>query len=277
MYRLYTQHLFYSGSRNGKRVQANLGAKNHATILPDADKEQVINSLAGSAFGAAGQRCMALPVAILVGESQEWIPEIVERAQQLKVNAGHESDADLGPMISPEAKQRAENIIEAGVKEGAELLLDGRGVKVPGYESGNFLGPTILNNVTTDNTAYKEEIFGPVLCIMKADSMEEAMKITNENRYGNGCAIFTQSGAAARKYQRDINVGQVGVNVPIPVPLPFFSFTGNKDSIRGDVNFYGKAGAQFFTQIKTVSSLWKLESATKGDLRQSVVMPSNQK
>lgn len=268
---------FDRGSKNGKRVQANLGAKNHATVLPDADKEHVINSVAGSAFGAAGQRCMALPLVILVGESQEWIPEIVERAQQLKVNAGHEPDADLGPMISPQAKKRAEDTVTKAVDQGAELLLDGRGIKVPGYENGNFMGPTILNNVTTDNIAYQEEIFGPVLSIMKADSLEEAMEITNNNHWGNGCAIFTQSGSAARKFQRDINVGQVGINVPIPVPLPMFSFTGNKDSIRGDINFYGKAGAQFYTQIKTVSSMWKLESATKGELRSAVIMPSHKK
>ena len=255
------EYIHDRGSKNGKRVQANLGAKNHATILPDADKETTINALVGAAFGAAGQRCMALSTAIFVGKSKEWIPEICARAAKLKVNAGHEPDAVVGPVISPAAKKRIESLVEEGVKQGAKLLLDGRNVKVPGYPNGNFVGPTVLGDVKTDNIAYKEEIFGPVLVTMTADSLDEAIQITNANPYGNGCAIFTTSGAAARKFQHEIDVGQVGINVPIPVPLSHFSFTGSRASIRGDINFYGKQGVQFYTYTKTITSLWDMSAA----------------
>jgi len=255
------EYIHDRGSKNGKRVQANLGAKNHATILPDADKETTINALVGAAFGAAGQRCMALSTAIFVGKSKDWIPEICERASKLKVNAGHEPDAVVGPVISPAAKKRIETLIEEGVKQGAKLLLDGRFVKVPNYPNGNFVGPTVLGDVKTNNIAYKEEIFGPVLVTMTADSLEEAINITNSNPYGNGCAIFTTSGAAARKFQHEIDVGQVGINVPIPVPLSHFSFTGSRASIRGDINFYGKQGVQFYTYTKTITSHWDMNAA----------------
>jgi len=255
------QYIFDRGTKNGKRVQANLGAKNHATILPDADKEATINAIVGAAFGAAGQRCMALSVAIFVGDTINWLPEIVEKARALRVGAGLDSTTDVGPVISPEAKARIESLIQAGIEDGGSLLLDGRGVKVNGYEKGNFVGPTVITNMTTSNRAYKEEIFGPVLVCFHVNSLEEAIELTNSNPYGNGCAIFTQSGAAARKYQHEIDVGQVGINVPIPVPLPMFSFTGSRGSIRGDVHFYGKQGPQFYTQIKTITSNWDYKPA----------------
>lgn len=252
------EHIFDRGTKNGKRVQANLGAKNHATILPDCDKDATLNALVGAAFGAAGQRCMALSVAVFVGNTKEWIPEIAERAKKLKVAPGHFPDSDIGPMISPEAKRRAEEIIEKSVKNGAKLVLDGRNPKVPaGFEKGNFLGPTIIQDVTADNIAYAEEIFGPVLVTVAVDTLDDAIAFINKSPYGNGTAIFTTSGAAARKYQHEIDVGQVGINVPIPVPLPMFSFTGSRASIRGDINFYGKGAIQFFTQIKTITSNWK--------------------
>ncbi|MCL4419852.1 CoA-acylating methylmalonate-semialdehyde dehydrogenase, partial [Patescibacteria group bacterium] len=250
------EHIFDRGTKNGKRVQSNLGAKNHATIMPDADKESTINAIIGAAFGAAGQRCMALSTVIFVGETKEWIHEIVARAKNLKVGSGLDSKTDVGPLISKESKLRVETLIEQGVQDGAKLLLDGRGVKVPGFEKGNFVGPSVLFGVDANNRAYKEEIFGPVLVALAVDTLEEAIAFTNNSRYGNGCAIFTTSGAAARKYQHEIDVGQVGINVPIPVPLPFFSFTGSRGSIRGDIHFYGKQGAQFYTQIKTVTSNW---------------------
>lgn len=234
------EYIFDRATKKGKRVQANLGAKNHATVMPDADKEATINALIGAAFGAAGQRCMALSTVLFVGESVNWLPEIVERARKLKCGAGVNSDTDVGPLISPEAKARAEGLIAAGIQDGATCLLDGRGVVVPGYEQGNFLGPTVLHNVDGCNRAYTNEIFAPVLVTRAVDSLEEAIAFTNASPYGNGCAIFTQSGAAARKYQHEIDVGQVGINVPIPVPLPMFSFTGSRGSIRGDVHFYGK-------------------------------------
>jgi malonate-semialdehyde dehydrogenase (acetylating)/methylmalonate-semialdehyde dehydrogenase len=234
------EYIFDRGTKNGKRVQANLGAKNHATIMPDADKESTINALVGAAFGAAGQRCMALSTVIFVGETINWLPEIVERARVLRVGNGMDDTTDVGPVITPESKARVESLIQAGVDDGAELLLDGRGVKPAGCENGNFVGPTVLHGVDHKNRAYTEEIFGPVLVTLAVDSLEEAIEFTNSNPYGNGCAIFTSSGAVARKYQHEIDVGQVGINVPIPVPLPMFSFTGSRGSIRGDLHFYGK-------------------------------------
>lgn len=235
------EYIFAQGTATGKRVQANLGAKNHAVVLPDADREATVKALVGAGFGAAGQRCMALSVVILVGEAREWLPDLVSEARKLTVGSGFEEGVDVGPLISQESKERVESIIQQASEQGALVALDGRGTVVPGYDNGNFVGPTLLADVKTDNIAYQTEIFGPVLTALEAvDSLEEAMDIINTNPYGNGCAIFTQSGAAARKFSQEIAVGQVGVNVPIPVPLPMFSFSGSRGSIRGDVHFYGK-------------------------------------
>lgn len=258
------------GTAHGKRVQANLGAKNHAVILPDASRAAAVKALVGAAFGAAGQRCMALSVAILVGEARDWIADLVEAATTLKIGSGFEEGVDVGPLISRESKERVETIIDQAVAQGAVLALDGRGTVVSGLESGNFVGPTILTNVVPGNIAYDTEIFGPVLVCLQADTLDEAMAIINKNPYGNGCAIFTSSGAAARKFQQEIDVGQVGINVPIPVPLPHFSFTGSRGSIRGDVHFYGKQGVQFYTQIKTITSNWPYDASDLG----GVTMPT---
>jgi malonate-semialdehyde dehydrogenase (acetylating)/methylmalonate-semialdehyde dehydrogenase len=233
-----------------------MGAKNHAVVLPDANKEQTINALVGSTFGAAGQRCMATSVTVLVGEAQKWIPEIVAKAKTLKVNAGSEKGTDVGPVVSKSAKNRVLGLVEEGVKAGAKLDLDGRTIKVPGYEQGNFIGPTIFSGVKTDMSIYTTEIFGPVMVIVAADTLDHAIKLVNDNPFGNGTAIFTQSGAAARKFQNEIDVGQVGINVPIPVPVPFFSFTGSRGSKLGDLGPYGKQVVQFYTQTKTVTSRW---------------------
>ena len=260
-------HIYTRGTANGKRVQANLGAKNHGVVLPDADKNATINALVGAAFGAAGQRCMALSTVVFVGQSKDWIHEIVEKAKNLRVSGGFEAFADLGPMIDNKALKRAEELIQSGVDEGASLLLDGRGIKVEKYPKGNFLGPTVLDNVSTSMRCYKEEIFGPVLVALHVDTFDEAIQLVNQNRWGNGTALFTRNGAAARKYIHEIEAGQVGINLPIPVPLPFFSFTGNKESILGETNFYGKAGFKFFTQMKTVTTSWKDD-----DLESSVQM-----
>mmetsp|Transcript_35356 Transcript_35356/g.50154 ORF Transcript_35356/g.50154 Transcript_35356/m.50154 type:complete len:219 (+) Transcript_35356:962-1618(+) len=207
---------------------------------------------------------MALSCVILVGEAREWVDEIANAARKLKVGSGFQEGVDVGPLISPQSYQRVHRILEKAEQQGAKLALDGRRVSVPGFEQGNFLGPTLVTNVTTDNIAYTEEIFGPVLTCLEADSLEQAMQITNENPYGNGCAIFTSSGAAARKFTHEIDVGQVGVNTPIPVPLPSFSFTGSRGSIRGDVHFYGKQGVQFYTQLKTVTSNWPYKTTDLG-------------
>jgi malonate-semialdehyde dehydrogenase (acetylating)/methylmalonate-semialdehyde dehydrogenase len=247
------EYIFERGTASGKRVQANLGAKNHAVVLPDADREATIKALVGAGFGAAGQRCMALSVVILVGKAQEWLPDLVNEAKQLAVGGGFEVGVDVGPLISRESKKRVESIVDQAVAQGAIPALDGRNTIVSGFENGNFVGPTILADVKTDNIAYQTEIFGPVLTVLEpVDTLEEAMAIINANPHGNGTAIFTASGAAARKFTQEIDVGQVGVNVPIPVPLPMFSFTGSRGSIRGDLHFYGKNGVQFYTQIKTV-------------------------
>ena len=257
------KHVYERASQSGKRAQCMMGAKNHGVILPDANKEQTLNQLAGAAFGAAGQRCMALSVVVLVGAAGEWIDDIKAKAEGLIVSAG-KHDKDLGPLISPAAKARVEHLIGTGVEEGASLLLDGRGITVEGYENGNFVGPTIFDNVTSDMQIYKEEIFGPVLCIMRANSLDEAIELLNANPHGNGTAIFTQSGAAAHKFQQDIQVGQIGINLPIPVPLPMFSFSGSRASKLGDLGPYGKQAVQFYTQTKTVTARWFDDEASRG-------------
>jgi len=253
------RHIHSRGTANGKRVQSNMAAKNHATILPDANKEATLNSLVGAAFGAAGQRCMALSTAVFVGEAKAWIPELAERAKKLKVSSGFTPGADLGPLITKEGKDRVLRLIQSGIDQGAKAILDGRGITVPEFPKGNFVGPTVLTDVEPNMTCYKEEIFGPVLLCLSVDTIDEAIQLINKNPYGNGTAIFTRSGAAARKYQHEIDVGQVGINIPIPVPLPFFSFTGSRGSFVGASHFYGKAGIHFYTQTKTITSLWKEE------------------
>ncbi|MDO4969834.1 MAG: CoA-acylating methylmalonate-semialdehyde dehydrogenase [Comamonadaceae bacterium] len=255
-------HVYNRASLNGKRVQCMMGAKNHAIVLPDANKEQTLNALAGAAFGAAGQRCMAVSVAVLVGEAQHWIPELVEKAKTLKVSAGTEPGTDVGPLVSCAALSRVEGLIERGVAEGAKLELDGRRPQVPGYEKGNFVGPTIFSGVQPGMSIYDQEIFGPVLCLVAAESIDEAIAFINANPNGNGTAIFTQSGAAARKFQEDIDVGQVGINVPIPVPVPLFSFSGSRASKLGDLGPYGKQVILFYTQTKTVTARWFDDSTT---------------
>jgi malonate-semialdehyde dehydrogenase (acetylating) / methylmalonate-semialdehyde dehydrogenase len=251
------EYIHARGSANHKRVQSNLGAKNHGVILPDAQKERALDALVGAAFGATGQRCMALPVVVLVGEARNWLPELKKKAEGLRCGPYSDPQTNIGPLINPQAKLRVHDLIESGVKEGAQLLLDGRNPKVPsGFEKGNYVGPTIIAGVTPNMRVYKEEIFGPVMVVMEAATLDEAIQLVNSNPYGNGTAIFTSSGAAARKFQREVEAGQVGINLPIPVPLPFFAFTGSKRSFLGAQNFYGKAGVQFFTHRKTVTSNW---------------------
>lgn len=254
------KYIHQKASALGKRVQANLGAKNHLIVLPDADKAHFINAVNGAAFGAAGQRCMAISVLVTVGPTtKQWVEEVARDASQLVVGSGFSTDSDLGPLINPESLTRAHEIIADSEKAGATVLLDGRNFKPadPRLTKGNFLGPTILTDVKPGMRAYDEEIFGPVLAVVNVDTFDEAIELVNSNRYGNGVALFTQSGAAAQKFTKQIACGQVGVNVPIPVPLPMFSFTGNKGSFLGDLNFYGKAGVTFLTQPKTITSYWK--------------------
>ncbi|PKS06643.1 hypothetical protein jhhlp_007393 [Lomentospora prolificans] len=269
------EYIFSRGSANGKRVQANLGAKNHAAVLPDCNKNHFINSVVGAAFGAAGQRCMALSTLVCVGETKEWLSDLAASAKALSVNAGFEEGADLGPVISPQSKARIEDLIASAEKEGATILLDGRGYKPAKYPNGNWVGPTIITNVTPEMRCYKEEIFGPVLVCLNVDSLDDAINLINKNEYGNGVAIFTRSGPTAETFRRSIEAGQVGINVPIPVPLPMFSFTGNKKSIAGGgaSTFYGRPGVSFYTQQKTVTALWRSDDALSK--KADVAMPTH--
>ncbi len=249
-------HVYNLASQHAKRVQCMMGAKNHAVVMPDANKAKSLDALVGATFGAAGQRCMATSVTVLVGTAQDWIPDIVARARTLKVGAGCEPGTDVGPVVSTAAKQRILGLIEQGIAAGATVELDGRSVRVAGYERGNFIGPTIFSGVRPDMAIYTTEIFGPVMVIIGVASLDEAIALVNANPFGNGTGIFTQSGAAARRFQHEIDVGQVGINVPIPVPVPFFSFTGSRGSKLGDLGPYGKQAVQFYTQTKTVTSRW---------------------
>ncbi|KAJ7449062.1 methylmalonate-semialdehyde dehydrogenase [Mycena galericulata] len=266
------EHIYALATKHGKRVQCNMGAKNHAVIMPDANKDQALNALLGAACGAAGQRCMAISVAVLVGAAQEFLPELVARASKLQVNQGFEKGAEFGPVTTPAAKARIEGYIAQAEREGGTILLDGRGVQVPGYPDGNFVGATLIE-ATTEMTAYKEEIFGPVLCILRVGTLDEAIALVNANPYGNGAAVFTRSGPIARKFETEVEAGQIGVNVPIPVPLPMFSWTGNKGSFLGDINFYGKGGINFYTQTKTTTTLWRADDAHVAGEGASVNMP----
>lgn len=254
-------HIYRRASEAGKRCQSMMGAKNHCVILPDADREVALNQLVGAAFGAAGQRCMATSVAVMVGAARDWLPDFIERTKKLKVSIGSDRDADLGPLVSPNARKRVESLIQQGVDEGAELLLDGRNVVVPGYEKGNFVGPTIFSGVTADMTIYSDEIFGPVLCVVNVETLEDAVEFINQNPNGNGVAMFTQDGGSARYFQNNIDVGQIGINIPIPVPVAWFSFTGSRASKLGDLGPNGKQALHFWTQTKTVTARWSAHAA----------------
>ncbi|MEC8925655.1 CoA-acylating methylmalonate-semialdehyde dehydrogenase, partial [uncultured Idiomarina sp.] len=250
------EYIYRRGTENGKRVQAFAGAKNHCVIMPDANKQQVINNLVGASVGAAGQRCMAISVAVFVGAAKEWIPEVAEAIAKVRPGAWNDENAAYGPVISPQAKERIEQMITDGENEGAKLLVDGRGCTVEGLPDGNWVGPTVFSEVTADMDIYKKEVFGPVLSMMEVEDLDDALTLVNNNPYGNGTSIFTSNGAAARKYQHEVTVGQVGINIPIPVPLPFFSFTGWKRSFFGDLHAYGKQAIRFYTETKTVTARW---------------------
>jgi len=256
----------------GKRAQCMMGAKNHAVVLPDASQEATINALLGAAFGAAGQRCMAASTVVMVGKAREWVGTLVERARKLKVNAGKEAGTDFGPVVSKAAAKRVTDLIERGTTEGAKLELDGRGIQVSGYQHGNFVGPTIFSGVKPGMAIYEQEIFGPVLVILFAQTLDEAISLINANPNGNGTAVFTQSGASARRFQEEVDVGQVGINVPIPVPVPLFSFTGSRASKLGDLGPYGKQAVLFYTQTKTVTQRWFDEQEASAGVNTTIAM-----
>jgi malonate-semialdehyde dehydrogenase (acetylating) / methylmalonate-semialdehyde dehydrogenase len=252
------QYVYSRGVAAGKRVQAMGGAKNHGIVMPDADLDQVVADLSGAAFGSAGERCMALPVVVPVGEktANELREALIPAMNALRVGVSTDPDAHYGPVVNAAHKQRVENWIQTGVDEGAELVVDGRGFKLQGHEEGFFIGPTLFDRVTPQMESYKEEIFGPVLQIVRAADFEEALRLPSQHQYGNGVAIFTRNGHAAREFAARVNVGMVGINVPIPVPVAYHSFGGWKRSAFGDHNQHGMEGVRFWTKVKTVTQRW---------------------
>ncbi|KAJ5664662.1 hypothetical protein N7462_011475, partial [Penicillium macrosclerotiorum] len=240
----------------GKRIQAECGGKNHGVILEDASMMQTLFAIAGSAFGAAGQRCISLSVAVFVGKTNQWIPNLVEVAQSMVVGYSGDADTKIGPLIDRAAKTRVTGLIDRAVEEGALLLCDGRNTQVPGYPKGNFIGPTILTGVETFMECYQTEIFGPVLICMQVETLEEAIELINQNKYGNGCTLFTTSGKHAKTFQRQVNVGQIGINIPLIAPYGPAIRTSNKASFMGDRHAPGKTYWPFFTTTKTVSARW---------------------
>ena len=252
------QYIYARGTANGKRVQAFGGAKNHMVIMPDADIGHAVDALIGASYGSAGERCMAISVAVPVGRdtADRLVEQLIPRVRSLKVGPAHDPEADYGPLVTKAALDRVTSYVEAGLNEGAELAVDGRGLKLQGYEEGFYLGGCLFDKVTPDMKIYKEEIFGPVLSVVRTENYEEALKIVDNHEYGNGVAIFTRDGDAARDFTARVNVGMVGVNVPIPVPLAYYTFGGWKRSSFGDLNNHGSDGVRFYTKTKTVTTRW---------------------
>jgi malonate-semialdehyde dehydrogenase (acetylating)/methylmalonate-semialdehyde dehydrogenase len=257
-------YIYEACARSGKRVQALGGAKNHMVVMPDADIDQSVDALIGAAYGSAGERCMAISVAVLVGDIADRIlPKLAERARTLVVKSGMEPDAEMGPIVTREARDRIESYIRIGVEEGAQLLVDGRGYQVPGHAEGFFTGGTLFDHVTPQMRIYKEEIFGPVLACVRVKDFAEAVELVNAHEFGNGVACFTRDGNVAREFARRIQVGMVGINVPIPVPMAWHGFGGWKKSLFGDMHAYGEEGVRFYTRQKSVMQRWP-ESIGKG-------------
>ncbi len=251
------KYVYEVGTRNGKRVQALAGAKNHMVVLPDADMDLAADSAVSAGYGSAGERCMAISVVVTVGDAADTLlPKVLERIEDLKIGPGMEPDSDMGPLISREHRDRVAAYVAETDEEGAEVVVDGRQFSVPGYLDGFFFGATLLDQVTTDMTVYTDEIFGPVLCIVRTETYRDAISMINNNKWGNGTAVFTNDGGAARRFQNEIDVGMVGINVPIPVPLGFYSFGGWKDSLFGDHSIYGPEGVHFYTKAKVIISRW---------------------
>jgi malonate-semialdehyde dehydrogenase (acetylating)/methylmalonate-semialdehyde dehydrogenase len=265
-------YIYETGAHHGKRVQALGGAKNHMVVMPDADIEQAVDALVGSAYGSAGERCMAISVAVLVGDAgDKVIPRLAERARTLKVKNGMELDAEMGPIVTKQALERIEGYIATGVREGATLVVDGRGHKVLGHEHGFFTGGTLFDHVTPEMRIYKEEIFGPVLSCVRAKDFGEAVDLVNAHEYGNGVACFTSDGNVAREFSRRIQAGMVGINVPIPVPMAWHGFGGWKRSLFGDMHAYGEEGVRFYTKQKSIMQRWPASIAKGAEF----VMPTS--
>ena len=268
------EYVYQTGTAHGKRVQAMGGAKNHAIIMPDADLDQVVDDLIGAGYGSAGERCMAIAVAVPVTDKvgDELVRRLKPRVEELKVSLPTDPQANYGPLVTREHREKVKGYIDMGVKEGAELVVDGRNFRMQGYENGFFLGGSLFDKVKPTMRTYQEEIFGPVLQIARAKDFEEASSLPSKHQYGNGVAIYTRDGDAAREFARNVQVGMVGINVPIPVPLAYHTFGGWKRSAFGDVNQHGPEGVRFYTKIKTVTARWP----TKGGAREgsSFVIPT---
>jgi len=251
------EYIYRTGTASGKRVQALGGAKNHLVVMPDADLEQAVDALTGAAYGSAGERCMAISVAVAVGSVADALVErLAERARSLKINAGSDESAEMGPLVTKQHFDKVNGYIAAGVKEGAKLVVDGRGVKVPGYEKGFFVGGCLFDEVKPSMSIYREEIFGPVLSVVRVPDFDAAVQIIHGHEYGNGVSVFTRDGDAAREFASRIQVGMVGINVPIPVPVAYHSFGGWKRSLFGDHYMHGPEGVRFYTHLKTITSRW---------------------
>jgi malonate-semialdehyde dehydrogenase (acetylating) / methylmalonate-semialdehyde dehydrogenase len=267
------EYVYSRGTAHGKRVQAMGGAKNHAIIMPDADLDQVVNELIGAGYGSAGERCMAISVAVPVGEkvADALVSKLKPRVESLRVGIPTDPDADYGPLVTAAHREKVKEYIDLGVKEGAELVVDGRGFTMQGYEKGFYLGGSLFDRVTPDMKTYQEEIFGPVLQIARATDFDHAIALPSTHQYGNGTAIFTRDGDAAREFASRVQVGMIGINIPIPVPLAYHTFGGWKRSAFGDVNQHGPEGVRFYTRVKTVTQRWP-----KGGVREnaSFVIPT---
>jgi len=266
------QFIYQTAARYGKRVQALGGAKNHAVVMPDADLDFTADAIMGAAYGSAGERCMAISVVVAVGDIADGlVARLKAAAEKLVVGAGDQKGVDMGPVISALHRDKIMAYIDSGVAQGATRVTDGRGIKVSGYEGGYFVGPTLFDDVTPDMTIYREEIFGPVLAVLRVATLEAAITLVNSNAYANGTAIFTASGTDARRFQNEIEVGMVGINVPIPVPMAFFSFGGWKSSLFGDLHMHGMEGVKFYTRTKAVTTRWPEASDSNAS---TLVMPT---
>ena len=269
------EYIYETGTKNGKRVQALGGAKNHAIVMPDADIDNAVNALTGAAYGSCGERCMAISVAVCIGDetADEVVGKLQERLQHMKVGNGTDTSNDMGPLVTGPHHDKVRGYVDLGVEEGANLVVDGRSLVVDGHEDGFFLGPCLFDNVTKDMRIYQEEIFGPVLCVVRAESEEQAMQLIDDHEYGNGTCIFTRDGEAARYFADNIKVGMVGINVPLPVPVAYHSFGGWKRSLFGDLFAYGPDSVRFYTRRKTITQRWP-----SGGVRENAQFsfPSNQ-
>jgi len=268
------RYIYETAAKNGKRVQALGGAKNHAVVLPDADLEFTADALVGAGYGSAGERCMAVSAVVAVGDvGDRLVARIRDKAAKLPVGPGDRAGVEMGPLITRAHRDKVRGYVDAGVEQGAKLVLDGRAFEVSGHADGHFIGPTLFDDVKPDMTIYRDEIFGPVLSVLRAGSLDDAIALVNANPYGNGTAIFTRSGAAARRFQNEVQVGMVGINVPIPVPMAFFSFGGWKQSLFGDLHVHGMEGVYFYTRRKVVTTRWPAEA--EQPKVSSMVMPTH--